>query len=325
MGMNLRFAIEASVFWPPADRVVASGYKKSIDVSEVYDLVRKVDGVDGVELYLPYDLEKAEDLQETLSSHKLAVSAVGIGNFADARFQRGGVTSDDPKIRQESFELGVRSIQAAKALGAKNVVFWPAHDGYDYYFQTDYLKKHDLLRGALRDLAMVDPSIRIGIEYKPREPRTHQLVPNAAKALRLAETTGCPNVGVIMDIGHSILAGENPAEEAALLMREGRLFHLHSNDNYGDWDYDMIPGSVHFWENVELFYTMEQMSYDGWINFDICPFREDAVSACTLSIQHTKKMIELARRLDQEKMASFRLHDDAMGAHRYLWELFFEN
>lgn len=321
--MNLKFAIEASVFWPPADRVVASGYKEAVDGSKIYDLVRSVDGVDGVELYLPYDLEKPADVLPSLEKHKLAVSAVGIGNFAEARFQHGGVTSDTPAIRKESMELGIRAINAARELGAKTVVFWPAHDGYDYYFQTDYLKKHDLLRGALRDLASVAPDINIGIEYKPREPRTHQLVPNAAKALRLAETCGCDNIGVIMDIGHSILAGENPAEEASLLMRENKLFHLHSNDNYGDWDYDMVPASVHFWEQLELFFTLNRMNYSGWINFDICPFREESIEACTLSIRHTKKLIQLARSLEPEKLASFASSHNAMGAQRYLWEQIF--
>ncbi len=323
MGSNLKFAIEASVFWPPADRVVASGYKESIDASQVYELVSKVEGVDGVELYLPYDLEKAEDLLPELQARKLEVSAVGIGNFAAARFQRGGVTSDDPAVRKESFELGARAVQAAKKLGSKMVVFWPAHDGYDYYFQTDYLKKHDLLRGALRDLAQVDPEINIGIEYKPREPRTHQLVPNAAKALRLAESTGCANVGVIMDIGHSLLAMENPAEEAALLIREKRLFHLHNNDNYGDWDYDMIPGSVHFWEQLEFYWTLVKTGYSGWMNFDICPFREESVEACTLSIRHAKKLLELAGRLDPAVMADIASRDDAMAAQRYIWDQLF--
>ena len=323
MSATIRFAIEASVFWPPADRVVASGYKDAIDASEVYQLVRKVDGVDGVELYLPYDLEQASDLLPELKRQQLKVSAVGIGNFAAARFQRGGVTSDDPAIRKESFELGVRAVKAARELGAKNVVFWPAHDGYDYYFQTDYLKKHDLLRGALKDLAQVDSGINIGIEYKPREPRTHQLVPNAAKALLLAQATGCANVGVIMDVGHSLLAMENPAEEAALLIREGRLFHLHNNDNYGDWDYDMIPASVHFWEQLEFYYTLEKYGFDGWMNFDICPFRENSVEACTLSIRHAKKLLELARRLDPEMMAKIAAHDDAMAAQRYIWDQLF--
>ena len=323
MSMDLKFAIEASVFWPPADRVVASGYKEAVSADEIFPLVRKVEGVDGVELYLPYDFEKPEEMLPVIRKHDLGVSAVGIGNFAAARFQRGGVTSDDPAVRKESLELGVRAVKAAKALGAKVVVFWPAHDGYDYYFQTDYLRKHDLLMGAVKDLASIDPEITIGIEYKPREPRTHQLVPNASKALHLAEKSGCDNVGVIMDIGHSILAVENPAEEAALLMRENRLCHLHSNDNYGDWDYDMIPGSVHFWEQLELFYTLMQHDYKGWINFDICPFRESSLEACTLSIKHTRKLIEIASRLDPAVLAEAAKHDNATASQKYLWEQVF--
>ena len=81
MSMDLKFAIEASVFWPPADRVVASGYKEAVSADEIFPLVRKVEGVDGVELYLPYDFEKPEEMLPVIGKHNLGVSAVGIGNF----------------------------------------------------------------------------------------------------------------------------------------------------------------------------------------------------------------------------------------------------
>ena len=320
MSLNLNYAIEASVFWPPADRVVASGYKEEIKTEDVYKFVKRVEGVEGVELYLPYDFDDVQEMSSIIKSNGLQVSAVGIGNFADAKWQHGSSTSYDPKIRKEAMDISKKTIDAAAELGAKVVVFWPAHDGYDYYFQTDYQRKWDMLVEDLTILARMNRDIKIGIEYKPKEPRTHQLVPNASKALKLSNDTGADNVGVIMDIGHSILAHENPAEEAVYLMRENRLVHLHSNDNYGDWDYDMIPGSVHFWEQIELFYWLNKLDYKGWINFDICPFRENAIKACNLSIKHTKKMVEFAQRLDENVINKIIANNDAMDAQEYLWK-----
>jgi sugar phosphate isomerase/epimerase len=321
MPLHLNYAIEASVFWPPADRVVPTGYKKPIDAKDVYTYVKSVEGVDGVELYYPYDFDDVRTMKKIIAENGLRVSAVGGGIFGDARWRHGSATSYDPAIRNEALDVCRRAVDAASELGAKVMVFWPAHDGYDYFFQTDYQRKWDLLVEALRELGSMNAGVNIGIEYKPKEPRTHQLVPNAFKALKLAEDTGLANVGVIMDIGHSFLARENPAEEAVYLMKRNRLVHLHSNDNYGDWDYDMIPGAAHFWENIELFYWLGRLGYDGWINFDICPFREDAVKACTLSIRHTRQMVQFAQKLDVAKMERFAAENDAMGAQEYLWKM----
>ncbi|MFC1677785.1 sugar phosphate isomerase/epimerase family protein [Planctomycetota bacterium] len=323
MSLDLKYAIEASVFWPPSDRVVSSGYKKAINEDDVYKFVKSVEGVDGVELYFPYDFKDVGKMKKIIADNGLTVSAVGIGNFGEPQWQHGSSTSYDSKIRSHAMDLSKRTVEAASELGAKVVVFWPAHDGYDYFFQTDYQRKWDMLVEDLIQIASVNPDINIGIEYKPKEPRTHQLVPNASKALKLSEDTGMDNVGVIMDVGHSFLAHENPAEEAVYLMNRNRLVHLHSNDNYDDWDYDMIPGSVHFWQNIELFYWLDKLGYQGWINFDICPFREESVKACTLSIRHTKKLVEFAQKLDSAIMDKSIANNDALAAQEYLWKILF--
>jgi len=325
MSIDLKYAIEASVFWPPADRVVSGGYKQEIDEKDIYKFVKSVEGVGGVELYYPYDFIDSRKMKEIIKDEGLRVSAVGTGIFSEAKWQHGSVTSYDKSIRNEALDITKRAIDAASELGANVLVFWPAHDGYDYYFQTDYQRKWDMLVAAVRELAEMNSEITIGIEYKPKEPRTHQIIPNAFKALKLSEDSGYSNVGVIMDIGHSFLAHENPAEEAVYLMKRKRLVHLHNNDNYADWDYDMIPSSVHFWENLELFYWLNKLEYSGWINFDICPFREDAVKSCTLSIRHTKKVVELAQRIDSSNFDKIQETNDALAAQDYLWKTLFSH
>lgn len=324
MAFNLKYAIEASVFWPPADRVVSSGYKESIKEEDVYKFVKQVEGVDGVELYYPYDFQDIGKMKNITKREGLKVSAIGVGFFAEPKWQNGGVTSYDKRIRTEAMDIAKKSVEAAVELGSKVIVFWPAHDGYDYFFQTDYQRKWDMLVESVRELALINKQVSIGIEYKPKEPRTHQLVPNASKALKLSEDSMERNVGVIMDIGHAFLANENPAEEAVYLINRNRLVHLHSNDNYGDWDYDMIPGSVHFWENIEIFYWLYKLGYNGWINFDICPFRIDSVKSCTLSIKHTKKIVNFIKSLNFKKVDNLISNNDALGMQEYLWSMLFK-
>ncbi len=320
MSLNLKYAIEASVFWPPADRVVPGGYKASIKEEDVYKFVKKIEGVDGVELYYPYDFRDVKMTKKILDNNGLSVSAVGAGCFSEAKWQNGGVTSDDKEIRNSAIRIAKEAMEAASELGSEILVFWPAHDGYDYCLQTDYIKKWNLLVNSIRDIAKSNKKIKVGIEYKPKEPRAHQIIPNATKALKLAKDTGQENVGVIMDIGHSFLANENPAEEAAYLINENKLFHLHSNDNYSDWDYDLQPASVHFWENIELFYWLNNLNHNGWINFDICPFRIDAIKSCYLSIKHTKKIVEFVKNIASDDLHNLISSGDTLSVQEFLWD-----
>jgi hypothetical protein len=55
----------------------------------------------------------------------------------------------------------------------------------------------------------------------------------------------------------------------------------------------MIPGTVHFWEFLELMYWLERLNYNGWLALDIFPTREDPIEACRISIENVEKLREL--------------------------------
>ena len=56
----------------------------------------------------------------------------------------------------------------------------------------------------------LNPETLIGIEYKIEEPRTHQLIGDAAKAALLGEALRLPNVGAYLDFGHTLIAARSP-------------------------------------------------------------------------------------------------------------------
>ena len=57
--------------------------------------------------------------------------------------------------------------------------------------------------------------------------------------------------------------------------------YIHLNDNYSCWDDDMMVGSVHLVEYLELAYWLKRLEYRGWLTLDIFPYREDGVRAAT--------------------------------------------
>ena len=141
------------------------------------------------------------------------------------------------------------------------------------------------------------PDIRFGLEYKMKEPRTHCFLARCADTLLMAKEIGLPNVGVTIDFGHSLLAHENVAEAVVILKMYGdKLFHLHFNDNYRYWDDDMIVGSVHLVEYLELLFWLKEIEYTGWYSMDLYPYREDAKEALSESIEFIKGVDRLLTR-----------------------------
>ena len=137
----------------------------------------------------------------------------------------------------------------------------------------------------------VPKGVRLALEYKMKEPRTHSYLARAADTLLVALESGMNNVGVTIDTGHAFLAYENVAESIAILSRAGnKLFHMHFNDNYSSWDDDMIVGSVRLVEYFEMLYWLERTGYTGWYSMDQYPYREDGCGAVRSSVLFLQRM-----------------------------------
>ena len=148
--------------------------------------------------------------------------------------------------------------------------------------------------------AAFDPHMRICLEYKPKEPRTHLLVDTVGRTLWLIEKIDAENVGVLLDLGHAFYAYENIAHSAALLHREGKLDLIHFSDNYGEWDWDMIPATIRFWEHLELIFWLRELKYDNWYSIDIIMPRGNPVKAAQQSVTNIQRLYRLSEKLDRE-------------------------
>lgn len=298
--MKRRYSVGLGPFGPCADRFNPSGYRDSLSLHERVELASTVGGLDGLELHYPAMFKdvSVDEWERMLAEHNWACSIVSICVWEQEKWARGSLTNTDPQIRDEAIQVVKEGLHVAERLGANRVNLWLGQDGHDYPLQKNYQQSWELLIDGLRECAQHNPNVNICLEYKVGEPRTRMMVANIGKSLWLCRTVGLPNVGVNLDVGHALQAGENPAESAVLLAMENRLFHLHFNDNYGDWDWDMIPGTVHYWETLELCYWLERLGYEGWYSFDLFPAREDPVQAVSTSIRIIEKMTVMIRETD---------------------------
>lgn len=295
--MEIKIDASFCVLSPCADRYVLQGYRDAIPFEQQIEEMAKVEGVNGVALGYPLPYDDPAELKKRVEEVGLQVGMIEVALSYDRKWKWGTYTSNDPKLRQEAIELTKQTMDAAVEVEATDVQLWLGQDGYDYPFQVDYATTWERLVEGIREAASYRPEVKITVEYKRTEPRHRCFIDTATTAIALLDEIGLPNVGVTLDTGHSLMALENPAKAAVLLTRKNRLFHLHLNDNYKDWDQDMVFGTANIWEHVEMFYWLEKMDYQVWHGTDIFPYREDGIAALTQTVRYIYKLRELASRL----------------------------
>ncbi len=322
--MKARFSAVAVVFGSTADRYVLKGYTPARSLEQMLDDAAKVPGLTGIELVGGWHLndENQDAVVKSIADHGFEISMLIPELWADGKWGWGTLTSADPAIRSAAKDRIRVAMDLARRVGCGRVSPWFGHDGYDYILQTDYVRAWDRLVEGLTACADHDPGVKIAVEYKVKEPRTHAFVGSTAKALLLAQEVNRANVGVNLDVGHALLGYESMAESVALLSRFGnKLFHLHLNDNYRSWDDDMIPGSVHTLEWIEFFYWLARTGYDGWLSLDVFAYRErDKVAVGRESIAWLETLMGAAERLDRTQAEAALASGDAMLATRLLRE-----
>ncbi len=297
------------------DRYATDGYGPPRTLIEMIDLAGQVDDLSVVDINYPFaDPDLSLDAVEAaLTRNKLSV--IGITpEIYTKQFAKGAFTNPDPGIRRLANEMCNDAANVVRRFGANYVKLWPGQDGWDYPFQVDHRKLWQMSIDGVAELAGQNPDLNFVIEYKPREPRVHMSYDSVARTLLGIEKMGVPNVGILLDFGHSLYGGESPADAAQLAIDHGRLFGMDVNDNLRSWDDDLIAGSVHPIELFEFFYTLRKNKWEGVWQLDQFPFREDSVAAANSAIGFLKAVERALDKLDFEAMQAAQDRQDAVTA-----------
>lgn len=310
-----------------ADRYCLSGYGGGAKTVEgMLDLAASVPNLNGIELVGNWHIndENMERMKGAVRERGLEVCMLTPDLWTQAKWGRGSLAAPDPATRRAAIREVQKVMDWAVAVGCRYVDVWPGQDGYDYYFQSDYHQTWRWLVEGLRACANHRHDVTVLVEYKPREPRTHIYVNSAAKTLCLIQEVDRPNVEVLLDLGHASQGGENPAESIAFLQRPGvrKLGYMHFNDNWHCWDDDMMVGSVHQAELLEVMYWLLRTKYTGWLTLDIFPYREDGVKAASESIAWIEGALAIIERVGLKTIDDLLKKADATEVSRFLRECF---
>lgn len=306
-----------------ADRFCLSGYGGGADTVEgMIELATKVPDLAGIELVGNWHVndENMPRMKQLLKEKGLEVSMLVPDLFTQAKWGRGSLAAPDGNTRREAVAEIKKVMDWAAQMECEFIDVWPGQDGFDYSFQADFVSAWRWMVEGLRECADHRPDVKVCLEYKIKEPRTHCFLSHAAKCLLLVEEIDRPNVSILIDVGHALAAGENVAEAIALVNGGGRkkLSYMHFNDNYRSWDDDMMVASVHTIEYLELLYWLRRTGYDGWLTLDIFPYREDGIKAATECIQWIKGLFRVLDVMGEERIAQVIASADATEASRLI-------
>ncbi len=309
------FAARPELYWP-------AGHDKPNTLA-LLERAAQVPGLTHVDLNYPDHLASlsVEALRDGLMSHDLTLNGFAMRYYTNPAFSLGAFTHPDRAIRQQAIDLAREGIDQLVAAGGHLMTIWLGQDGYDYPFQADYQWLWQQEIDAIRQVARHNPAVQISIEYKPNEPRAFSVLPDMGTTLLAIRAVGLPNMGVTLDFCHMLIAGEQPANAAALAVEHSQLLGLHLNDGYGPRDDGLMVGSVHLPQTLELLYYLKRFGYEGTIYFDTFPHNEDPVAECTVNIEMVQRLIAMLDRLDETELQAIFRRQDAVAAQRLLHRL----
>lgn len=298
-------------------------YNEDKSLEEKFQMISQLEGIEAAEVVFPYEVSSVDELNHLKDRYNVGLSAVNVNVKAEPEFRNGGLTSPVKSIREKAVQFVKDAKDFARQVGADKVTCCPLADGYEFSFQTDYRESWRYLVETFGEAGSYRQEIPLFIEYKPKETRGKCFLDSAAKTLLLIKDIGISNLGITVDIGHSIYGNENPAEAISLIAHNGTPFYIHSNDNDGTWDWDYMVASKNFLVFVEFIYYLQKFEYKDYITSDSSPTRFDIKSFFEANVRWTNKIWRLLEKIDKKTFDTLIRGDNFMETWRYIEEEIF--
>jgi xylose isomerase len=293
-------------------------YNEDRSTAERLAMASRMEGIDGIEAVFPYLVKDPEYIVPLMTQYGLEWAAVNVNVKGEPEFRNGGLTSPEKEVRAKAIQFIRSAKDFAESVGANKVTCCPLSDGYEFAFQCDYAQSWRYLVESLGEGAAYKPQIPLFIEYKPRESRGHCFVDSSAKTLVLLRDIGVDGMGVTIDFGHSLIAGENPAEAVCLVAESGVPYYIHINDNDGRWDWDYFVGSKNLLAYIEFLYYLQKYGYSDFLTADTSPTRWDITRNFETNARLSRKIWNRLQELDQQELHRLIHADDYMATWKFI-------
>jgi xylose isomerase len=223
--------------------------------------------------------------------------------FSNPRYTHGAGTNPDPHVFAYAAAQVRHALDATKALGGQNYVFWGGREGYETLLNTNLKQEQDQL-ARLFEMAVAYKK-KIGfkgtflIEPKPKEPTKHQYDFDAATVLSFLRTYGLfDEFSLNIEANHATLAGHTFEHELTVASAAGRLGSIDANtgDLLLGWDTDQFPTCIKTATLAMLIILKQGGLAPGGVNFD-AKARRGSCDLVDLFYAHIGAMDAFARGL----------------------------
>ncbi len=256
------------------------------------------------------DLNSNSKTYKTLAELKRKMDKVGLPMImitcnlhTNPVFRNGGLTNPNPEIRVLAAKKVMRALRIGNFFGAKYSTYWVARDGFETQFAVPWDRCYKyIIEGlnlATRYIHENNLSIEHGtVENKPNEPRGEMFLPTVGHAMALIERLEEPEFwGVNPELlQHEEMTGLSASAAAGFTASLGKLFFLHfGNQKPGQFDNDNPPliGMDGIKETVGVFWILDQLKWNGHVEFDCHVLRTDCAPGKTNAIDLRKDFIRM--------------------------------
>jgi sugar phosphate isomerase/epimerase len=212
--------------------------------------------------------------REALAEAGLLVSCAALGKDLP---QGVALDAESPAHRREALEQVRRQIADAAQLGATHAYLVAGAD-----ITAAGLARFTEACALLADYAG-GRMLRLCVEHLPARG-----LPTAASVLDWLEQVGHPNLALLLDVGHCLLSGEEPAR---VVERAGeRLGYVHLDDNDGrtDLHWPLLRGRLTEEGLRSFLAALDRSGYGGALALELNPTNPDPTAA----LAHGKELIE---------------------------------
>ncbi len=243
----------------PGDFASVLGQIASLDFSHV-DLVAESD--------------RPAEQREVLADSGLLVSCLSLGRqLPNGR----SLDAADVGIRRATLSLLQRQITDASQLGATTAYLVPGFDSSEVAM-TYFAEGCALLAeyAAAR-------RVRLCIEHVPG-----RSLPTVAATLDWLQRVGSPHLGLLLDVGHCLLSGEDAADMVQRASERLGYVHLDDNDGIGDLHWPLFTGRLTPKQLADVMAALRKIGYQGALSLELNSTTANPIGA----LREGKRIVE---------------------------------
>ena len=197
-------------------------------------------------------------------------------------------SDEDPLRRKLRIDYTKAAIDFAVAMDTDNINTCTGYQPKTASFQKTWQR----VKTGYREVAKYAQKrgVWINIEYEPGEFGPGGLfIANAKDTLKMIKDIGYPNVGVTLDIGHSVVCGEDVPEVIKMLFKEKVLRHIHIEDIKDKVHFHLVPGKGDI-DFDPIFKALKEINYKDCISVELYSlWDKDPADAAKRSYEYLMK------------------------------------